>query len=325
MKSHRSLLFTIGLLSSLSLHQTGVAEEAKKAPLTLLDPDKAGPDFLIQGDYIGENISAQVIAEGGGNFRIIGWKGGFGGSSAQPENKSEVRAKTSDGKVILTGDGWNGVIENGELSATNAEGNSFVLRKSTRRSRTLLMTPPKDAIILFDGKSADQWESGVMDDRKLLAGGTKTKKTFRNFHLHLEFRTPFMPESRGQARGNSGVYLQNRYECQVLDSYGLEGAINEAGAIYKIAKPLVNMCLPPLSWQTYDIDFEAAQFDDAGNKRKNAVITLRFNDVLVQDHVEVPEPTPGAGLKETPEPGPILLQNHGNPVYFRNIWLVEKP
>jgi hypothetical protein len=152
----------------------------------------------------------------------------------------------------------------------------------------------------------------------------KSKQSFGDAHLHVEFRTPFMPSARGQGRGNSGVYLQDRYECQVLDSFGLKGENNEAGGIYSVSKPLLNMCFPPLSWQTYDIDFESARFDENGTKTKNAVMTVRLNGVLVQDHVEVPRATAAAGRKEGPEPGPIQLQNHGNPVFFRNIWIVEK-
>jgi hypothetical protein len=109
----------------------------------------------------------------------------------------------------------------------------------------------------------------------------------------------------------------------VLDSFGLKGEDNEAGGIYHTSKPKLNMCFPPLSWQTYDIDFEAARWDAEGKKTKNAVLTVKLNGVLVQDHVDVPQPTPG-GAKETAEPGPIQLQGHGNPVFFRNIWVVEK-
>jgi hypothetical protein len=120
------------------------------------------------------------------------------------------------------------------------------------------------------------------------------------------------------------VYVQDRYEVQVLDSFGLKGENNECGGIYTVAKPKVNMCLPPLTWQTYDIEFERATFDNDGRKTKPAVITVRHNGVLIHDHVEVPKATASAGRPEGPEPGPIQLQNHGNPVVFKNIWVVEK-
>jgi hypothetical protein len=177
--------------------------------------------------------------------------------------------------------------------------------------------------VLFDGTNTDEWAGGKMDDRKFLQCGTKTKKEFGDCTLHIEFRTPFKPAARGQGRGNSGVYMQDRYECQVLDSFGLKGEDNEAGGIYHTSKPKLNMCFPPLSWQTYDIDFEAAKYE--GDKKvKNAVLTVKLNGVLVQDHVEAPAATPSSGRKDGPEPGPIQLQNHGNPVFYKNIWIVEK-
>ena len=141
--------------------------------------------------------------------------------------------------------------------------------------------------------------------------------------MHVEFLIPFKPTARGQARGNSGVYLQDRYEVQVLDSFGLKGENNECGGIYSKIKPRLNACFPPLSWQTYDIDFQAARFDAEGKKIKDAIATVRHNGILVHDHVDIPGST-GGGQKETAEPGPIQLQGHGNPVFFKNIWIVEQ-
>ncbi|MEN6577855.1 MAG: DUF1080 domain-containing protein [Phycisphaerales bacterium] len=155
------------------------------------------------------------------------------------------------------------------------------------------------------------------------SGNIVTKDKFTDFRLHIEFRTPFMPEARGQGRGNSGVYLQGRYEIQVLDSYGLEGLDNECGGIYKVGAPMVNMCLPPLQWQTYDITFQAPRFDGSGNKTEDAVVTVVHNGVTIHDRRKLPGPTGGAMDDNVSEPGGIYLQDHGNPVQFRNIWLVE--
>ena len=162
-----------------------------------------------------------------------------------------------------------------------------------------------------------------LPDRGLLQAGTKTKQQFTNFSLHCEFLLPFKPAARGQDRGNSGVYLQDRYEVQVLDSFGLKGEDNECGGIYSQAKPLVNMCYPPLTWQTYDIDFTSAKFDDAGKKTKNAILTVKHNGVVIHDNLELKGPT-GGGKKEERTGGAIQLQGHGNPVFYRNVWVAPK-
>jgi hypothetical protein len=130
-----------------------------------------------------------------------------------------------------------------------------------------------------------------------------------------------MPAAQGQARGNSGVYIQRRYEVQILDSFGLAGEPNECGGLYRQQAPDLNMCLPPLTWQTYDIHFQAARWDDAGKKTANAKISVYLNGVAVHAAREIPTKT-GAGQPEGPEPRSILLQNHGDPVQFRNVWIV---
>lgn len=153
-------------------------------------------------------------------------------------------------------------------------------------------------------------------------GSLVSKAVFGDHQLHLEFRSPFMPEARGQGRGNSGVYLQGRYEVQILDSYGLEGLDNECGGIYRVARPRVNMCAPPLQWQTYDMDFRAPRFDAQGNKTANARITVSHNGVIIHENLEIPGQTGGGEASNFDKPGPLLLQDHGNPVQFRNIWVL---
>jgi hypothetical protein len=138
--------------------------------------------------------------------------------------------------------------------------------------------------------------------------------------MHIEFNVPYMPDAKGQGRGNSGVYIQRRYELQILDSYNLEPKYQDCGAMYKTQPPLVNACKKPGEWQYYDIVFTAAKWE-GGKKVKNARITAVHNGVLIHDSFDIPNKT-GAGRPEAPTAGPILLQDHGNKIRFRNIWIV---
>ena len=201
--------------------------------------------------------------------------------------------------------------------------NMLRLARCVNPQGSLIADSRAGALVLFDGKNADAWEGGHLNDRNFLAAGTKSKQSFQNYTLHVEFLLPFKPTGRGQDRANSGVYMQDRYEVQVLDSFGLKGLNNECGGIYSQVAPSVNMCYPPLQWQTYDIDFQAARFDGDGKKTKNAVISVKHNGVVIHEHQEITGPT-GGGKPEDATGGVIQLQGHGNPVFFRNIWIVEK-
>ncbi len=182
-------------------------------------------------------------------------------------------------------------------------------------------TDPELSLWQRDGGGEIGWQ--IADDVMQVtpdSGSIVTKQSYGDFMLHLEFKTPNMPQAQGQGRGNSGVYVQRRYEVQVLDSYGLEPQKNDCGAIYQIKAPDVNACKKPEEWQTYDILFRAARFE-GDKKSMDARITVYQNGVLIHDDVAIPNKT-GAGRPEGPEPGPILLQDHGNRVSFRNIWIV---
>lgn len=310
-----------------------MADDPKPKPAAYTDAADAGPDFAVQGEYVGTipindaptNVGIQVIARGGGKFHAVIFFGGLPGAGWDQQTRYEGDGETVDGVTEFKHELGSARLVEGTLKLMALGAVPLgEARKVQRTSPTLGQKPPPGAVVLFDGSSAEHFDGGRLTGDGLLMEGANSKRRFGDCHLHLEFRLPFMPAATGQARANSGCYLQGRYEVQILDSFGLAGKNNECGGIYEISDPAVNLCLPPLAWQTYDIDFTAARFDAAGNKTKNAFITVRHNGELVQRNVELPRTTRAAPLQEGPEPGFLHLQNHGNPVRFRNIWLVEK-
>lgn len=196
--------------------------------------------------------------------------------------------------------------------------------------------PPKGAVVLFDGSDLSNW-IGVKTDTagwKIVDGTMEivprkvnimTKEKFGDFKLHIEFKMPPKPlDVEKPKKANSGVYLQGRYEVQIFDSYGLEPHWQGCGAIYKIKAPDKNVCKKLGEWQSYDITFRSARFTGQGQDLKkiaNARVTVVHNDVVIHDDVEVPNKTKG-GQSEGSQPGPILLQDHGSKIQFRNIWLL---
>ncbi len=292
--------------------------------------ESAGPDYAVQGEYVGlvdgDNWGAQVIALGDGKFQCTGYPGGLPGDGFDSSREKRVSQGQTHGDVTeFQGENYRLEIKQGRLKVLSG-GDRMLgeLIQVRRQSPTLGSKPPAGAVVLFDGSSAEQFTSGKMTAEKWLESECKSRQSFGDHQLHIEFRTPFKPAARGQARGNSGVYLQSRYELQILDSFGLSGENNECGGFYSIAKPSVNMCYPPLVWQTYDIDFQAARYTVDGKKSQNARVTVRHNGVLIHKDLELPKHTPGQS-EEGPAPLPLYLQGHGNPVVYRNIWVVAKP
>ena len=196
-------------------------------------------------------------------------------------------------------------------------------------------SPPSDALILFDGKDGHQWSHAdgspikwvISDGIMTVRPGTGpifTKEKFGDCQLHIEWRAPAVIEGEGQGRGNSGVFLQNRYEVQILDSYDNGTYSNgQAGSIYKQAIPLVNAMQPPGKWNTYDIIYKAPRFNDDGIKVAPAYVTVLHNGILIQDHFEVKGSTEYIGLPKYIAHGDdvIQLQDHANPVSYRQIWI----
>ncbi len=348
------LLF--GLSSEARAQQNRLLRQAKKA-MESADPfmgDWQGSWTLDDG-YDSGPLVAQVIALGKDGYRAnfyaefeYGWpplfvlNGKGEDSAAQLNGRAEFDGHVLDVRSAIKAGKFKGKFKGIAADGGNISG-TFTMEQTIRLSPTLGAKPPEGAVVLFDGEKASldknwkmsrprrgiekiQW--AVKDGAMEVTPRTSaiiTKETFGDVKLHLEFRTPFMPDARGQGRGNSGVYLQGRYEVQILDSYGLEGKDNECGGIYRVGKPLVNMCAPPTQWQTYDITFRAPRFKDNGEKIHGALLTVLHNGVLIQDKAEANGPTAAAPDNTEKGPGGIYLQDHGNPVQYRNIWLVELP
>ena len=287
------------------------------------------------------DIFAQVIAESKSEYKVIirvgkNDKSALGGVlyGEGDENSAGFLGRIdigydAGGAYKLEGKIEEGIFT-GQISGGDLTG-TVELKRVIKKSPTLGKKPPENAIVLFDSTNLDQWKdkkTGKAPTWKILPDGSMqvvkgsiiTKDVFKDCIIHLEFKTPFMPNQKGQKRGNSGVYVQGLYEIQVLDSYGLSGADNECGGIYKIARPAINACLPPLEWQSYDILFRAAKF--SGNRKvKNAVLTVRHNDILIHDELEIPEITGGAITQDESVAGGLMLQDHKDPVQYRNIWI----
>jgi HEAT repeat protein len=354
MKTFAALQMAAGYLEDEALQQeakaavaTIAAKEAKEA-IESADPvmgDWQGSWKLDDGNDSGQLVT-HVIALGQGKYRAKFLKK----FDQRVEPIAVLEGQHRDGVVRFAGSGESdgitlqikAAIEGNKFTGSfqgqdQDVAGSFTMEKVVRFWRTLGAKPPKGAVVLFSGENFKEWKhTGKKPDEdsvqwKLVddamevkpgSGSIITIKEFTDVNLHLEFRTPFMPEARGQGRSNSGVYLQGRYEVQVLDSYGLEGRENECGGIYGVAQPLVNMCAPPTQWQTYDITYRVPRFDSTGKKINDARMTVIHNGVKIHNNVKVSKATTAAPGGDV---GGIYLQDHGNTVQYRNIWLVELP
>jgi hypothetical protein len=327
----------IGILGASLLAVAGPAVKAAEMQV-YSDPEHADADFKFQGEYAdaGARLGAQVRALGHGAFRTMFFAGGLPGDgwdgktiiqkAPSTDNTTPADARLEGDKVIID-QVYHAVCDGQAITGQTDTGRRFELKRVHRRSPTLGALPPAGAIVLFDGSNTDEWEPGArMTPQKWItsAGGATTRRKFQDFTLHIEFMISCMPETRTiWQRPNSGVYLQQRYEIQILDSFGVVEGQHDCGVLYAQVTPDINMCYPPLTWQTYDIDFRAAHYDAAGRKTKLGHCTVKFNGVTILDDVEIKGSTPG-GIAESPDPAGIYLQAHGHPIFFRNIWIVEK-
>jgi len=230
---------------------------------------------------------------------------------------------------ISGGYGWKGQIKDGTLAVKSGYGQSFELRKIESKSPTAGLKPPANAVVVLayePGKAPDlgNWTNAgwvALPDGSMQItpkkGANRTKREFGDIkQLHIEFWLPLQPEKRGQGRANSGVYLADNYEVQVLDSFGLTHTSGDCGGLYNLARARVNASLPPETWQTYDITFRAPRLDADGEVKELPRITVVHNGVKIHDNLEIP-------AKRHRAKGPLQLQDHGHAIQFRNIWVVE--
>jgi hypothetical protein len=305
---------------------------AEEKPVTFV-PAKADP---LIGDWQGKGSRyvAQIYFGEDGNYQANLLK-----EFDTESNVVAVLHGSSSGNAIkFNGDGWTATVSGKDFKGQK-DRESFQLQHTSRTSPTLGAKPPPGATVLFDGHNLDAWakkngkqwliEDGparwkILPDGSLeVVPGTDciiTHQKFGDCHLHVEFRTLGLP-------CNSGVFIQTRYEANINETYGRLDRAPNAGfdnCLPSSGKPKIRPCFPPLAWQTFDIDFRAPRFDASGTKTEKARATLLFNGVKIYNDQELDPPHLAAGrLGEAPT-GPLMLQEHGMPVQFRNIWLVEK-
>lgn len=288
--------------------------------------------YSLMGEFVGpikkgdgyEPLGLQIRPVGDTRVEAIQYEGGLPGQSSFTGKATQLIGHRNEDLVVLSGGQWAIFVENDKCLILDRQGQKVgQLDRVQRSSPSMGAKPPAGATVLFDGSNTDQFTGGRMTDDGLLMEGADVIPMFRDFNLHVEFRLPYMPNSLDQKRGNSGCYLQSRYEVQVLDSFATPPVFNGCSALYRQKAPDLNMCYPPLQWQTYDIQFTAARWAADGTRLAKARITVWHNGVKTHDDVEIKNKT-GAGKPEAPSQLPIRFQNHSDPVRYRNIWIVDR-
>lgn len=300
------------------------------AQVEIVDSAKAGPDFLVQGEYLGSvsagtggsvPLGAQVVAEGDGNFHIVFYPGGLPGAGWTGAGRVEVPAMTNGPQTEFRADEYAGAIHADTLSGTTGIGEAFQLLKTARVSPSLGLAPPPQATVLIGDTSLAEWDNGSITDRGYfnpLWPEAKTRKEFSNFSLHMEFQLPFLPAVLGQDRANSGLRFitpANKFaEIQILDSFGKIPFQDEGGGIEVGFNPLLPAGFPPLAWQTYDIHLTTPVLPDSGAKTGEGIMTVWFNGILIHDGVKLVLVPAAAGLD---------LQKRNDSISFRNMWVLS--
>lgn len=294
------------------------------------------PSFAIQGEYEGwmkigncrQPYALQVVGVGAKKLKatlLIGRLPGRGTYEFQSAQFTGVIGE--DGDLLLKSEGGIELHHDAQQQAFLQHGSGpgqYLARfdRVQRTSSTMGLKAPSNAVKLFVETPSGLVNPRVDSENHLMVG-TVTDFPVQSFQLHLEFKIPYQPNKSQQGRGNSGVYIQRRYEIQILDSFGEPNEFNYCGSLYRQRPASLLMSYPPEQWQTYDIWFTPARWS-GDQKIANARLTVLHNGVKIHDNVSIKTKT-GAGQKEGPNPLPILFQDHGDPVKFRNVWLVHQP
>jgi len=335
---------TLAALAALAAGLSPAAEKSAPEKPPAPAPSQAADPGPFMGEYVGTfapaegekaAAEAKVFPVKGGEYRVVLRVPPV--SEGPTKVRIELSGKPAGAELPFAGKAgkvaWSGRIAEKKLTAAadGAGGGKFEMTFAVRRSPTEGARPPDGAVVLLpqtegppplEAWTNRKWKAlpgGVME---ITRGGSNSIRKFGDVKLHLEFRVPLEPGRGGQGRGNSGVYLMGRYEVQVLDSFGLKPRKGDCGAIYGVAVPRVNACLPPLRWQTYDVTFRAPRVNAEGKLIEPGRMTVDHNGIRVHTDVKLTKTT-RAGARGLVQVGPLHLQDHGHPVQYRNIWIVE--
>lgn len=357
MPAHRSTL-SRAIAAALIVTASASARSADDPP----DP--------IQGNWLGDwtpdkggggKQTAQIVALGKGMYQgaFTAYDGGesqsetfrFVISGTLTDSGVVFEQKINLGETLGTFE-WGATAKDGLLKGRYSNNRNYIgtftLKRVELKPEQVGTEPLPGAVVLFDGTGLDRWtrHGGGSTAWKLVDGALQVgrnagrsqpehlvcRETFRDAQIHLEYRTPFLPEARGLERGASGVFVQGRYEIQVLDSFGQPrvrdnfGALaddDSAGAVFKRAAPLENVALPPREWQALDITFTAPELKPDGAVQRPGTLTVVHNGTVIHNALKLEEPTSGAPIQDLTTPAGLILEDAGQPVEFRNIWMVR--